>query len=220
VGHQNLPTQSPHRRDSTTEGELCSTSQEILELCEKNITSWNLAIYLKAGGGVMSGFNSSDQIIPDILTKNIPDQLKTVEVFDGLTDEEYKIVADVGEVITLTAGEVLTEYGSQGDHMFALIAGCVEVQFMSYDDDESYRNICQLRAGHVIGEMSLLDGEGRSARVMVQEVSTFVVFSRDRLFRLMETHHRIGYLLMFNLAKTLSKRLRYTNLAIRHGMFG
>jgi CRP-like cAMP-binding protein len=145
--------------------------------------------------------------------------LAQIDIFEDLTTGQLSEVATICHTMTAGKGEILAEYGSPGSHMYALIEGCVEVQFASYDESESYRTICQLRKGHIIGEMSLLDGEGRSARIRLTENSKLIAFSKADLFALNEKDYHIGYIIMYNLAKVLSKRLRYTNLAIRHGMF-
>jgi CRP-like cAMP-binding protein len=145
-------------------------------------------------------------------------KIEHLELFRDLTAEDLQLVLQKCHKKQAQKGDVLLEYGTEGHCVFIMLSGIAEVQFLNYDDD-SYRNICQLRAGQIIGEMSLLDGDNRSARVLLSADSEFLEINREDLFDLMESDFRIGYHIMHNMGRVVSRRLRYTNLAIRHGLF-
>lgn len=146
------------------------------------------------------------------------DVLRDLEIFQGLNKDELIEILEKCSRGEASRGDVLLEYGTDGNCLFILLTGMAEVQFMGYQE-ETYKTLCQLRGGQTVGEMSLLDGDARSARVIVQDDTVFLSITRENLFQVMDSNHKIGYYLMHNLARVVSRRLRYTNLAIRHGMF-
>jgi CRP-like cAMP-binding protein len=151
-------------------------------------------------------------------SEKILEMLCAMEIFNGLSKEQVACFQNIGEELFLEKGEILSEYGTEGLHMYAVLTGGVEVHFLSHNKDEEPQ-LCQLQAGQVVGEMSLLDGGGRSARLKTSNLSHLMAFRKDLLFNLLEEQPRIGFVFMGNIARVLSRRLRYTNLAIRHQMF-
>lgn len=83
-------------------------------------------------------------------------------------------ILDVGDVGHLRAGEILFRAGEQGDTLFALRSGRLEVRL----SDGSVR---ALSPGAVVGELALLTEAPRSATVVARRDSTVVAISRDQL---------------------------------------
>lgn len=145
--------------------------------------------------------------------------LQSSEISAGLSNEQLKKVAGLGHAVYMDSGSVLTEHDTTGYEAFLLVKGGVEVQLRMYDDPTQMQNTCKLTSGAIIGEMSILEDEQRCARTVACEPSVLLTFRGTDLWTLFEENPLIGYYFMKNLAKLLSRRLRYTNIGIRYRFF-
>src|SRR5262249_62375119 len=84
--------------------------------------------------------------------------LQRVPLFSGFSDDDLRRVAELSRIVQAPAGTVVTEMGEPGDSFFVIIDGTVRVRTPVGPGS-------QLRPGDFFGEMSLLDGEPRSATI-------------------------------------------------------
>jgi hypothetical protein len=125
------------------------------------------------------------------------DHLRRVPLFNDCTDEELRRIGDISKIVETPAGTVLTEMGRPGDTFFFIIDGQVSVQTPVGIGDP-------LRPGDFFGEMSLLDGEPRSATVTAVTDLRLLVVDRLSFWRLLsETPDLVRRIL-----KVLSRRVR------------
>ena len=73
-------------------------------------------------------------------------------------------------------GQILFQQGDVGDGMYVLASG--EVRVVIEDQQGGEVTIAMLRAGDVLGELSLLDGESRSASAVAHEPTATLYISR------------------------------------------
>ena len=107
------------------------------------------------------------------------DQLRRVPLFSECTNEELRRIADISRIVEVLAGTVVTERGSSGASFFFIIDGHVAVQTPAGGGDP-------LRPGDFFGEMSLLDGEPRSATVTATTELRLLVVDRLHFWRLLD----------------------------------
>jgi CRP/FNR family transcriptional regulator, cyclic AMP receptor protein len=123
--------------------------------------------------------------------------LQRVPLFADCTDEELRRIADVSDIIETPAGTVLTRIGAPGDSFYFLIDGRVSVQTAGGGGQP-------LNPGDFFGEMSLLDGEPRSATVTAVTDLRLLVVDRTHFWRLLnETPDLVRRIMV-----TLSRRVR------------
>ena len=125
-------------------------------------------------------------------------------LFTGLSPAELDELGPRLQPRSLEPGQELCRAGEPGDSLFVIEAGLAHVLV----DD---RVVAKLRRGDVVGEMSLLTGEPRSATV-VASVPTEVLELRQRDFA--EAIGRSPVLLK-NLNRILSQKLAATTVAGR-----
>lgn len=94
------------------------------------------------------------------------DQLKQVELFEGLDAKELKLLAKTCTERQYPTGAVLMKEGEPGAGLFILVEGKVSVS-----QGQPPQEITTLSAGEVLGEMALLDDLPRSATVTALEPS-------------------------------------------------
>ena len=141
----------------------------------------------------------------------IKELLRSVELFEGLTDDDLKEVAAICTRRQLKEGEALAEQGEVGRELFIVSEGLVEVVVR---ERTVPRVVVNLGAGQLIGEMSLVDHGPRSATVKAIQDPTYVqVIQHDDFQELCERNTKIGYRVMLNLAADLSFKLRHRNLS-------
>jgi CRP-like cAMP-binding protein len=123
--------------------------------------------------------------------------LERVPLFRGLSEDELRRVAAISKVLDARAGTVLTQTGKAGDSFFVVIDGRAAVQTQIGVGDP-------LEPGDFFGEMSLLDGEPRSATITATTDIRLLVVERFHFWRLLdETPELIRRILM-----VLSRRVR------------
>jgi CRP/FNR family cyclic AMP-dependent transcriptional regulator len=118
---------------------------------------------------------------------------------------------DAWELIRLARQEnspgkqAIFQVGQPGDSLHIILEGRVKVSLLSEDGKEAILSI--LGAGEVFGEMTLFDGEPRSATVTTMEPCRFLVLRRQVFLPFLEKRVYV----MLELIAEMSRRLRATN---------
>ncbi len=141
--------------------------------------------------------------------------LKSVELFNGLGENELGSVERICHELHLGAGEVVARQGEIGDELYIIAAGFVEV-VLETDPPTLEKVVVQLGPGQIIGEMGLLDHGPRSATIRtVSDPTILQTIRRQDLESLCDQDQHIGYLIMRNLALDIAFKLRHRNAIIR-----
>jgi CRP/FNR family transcriptional regulator, cyclic AMP receptor protein len=123
--------------------------------------------------------------------------LKRVSLFSDCTDAELHRIAEISTTVERPAGTILTKVGTPGDSFFLIIDGRVSV-------DTPLGAADPLRPGDFFGEMSLLDGEPRSATITAKTDVRLLAVDRSQFWRLLhETPDLVRRILV-----VLSRRVR------------
>jgi CRP/FNR family transcriptional regulator, cyclic AMP receptor protein len=134
--------------------------------------------------------------------------LAAVPLFSELTEEQLDMVASHLRRRTYNERDVIVKRDSAGDALFILTGGKVKV---SYIEDEGETIIAVLQNGDFFGELSILDGEGRSADVTALEPSEVLILSAEDFRMCLHEVPAIGITLL----KALAGRLRRSTSWIR-----
>ncbi len=129
-------------------------------------------------------------------------------LFRGLSAAGRKRLARAGSVVPLTRGALLFSRGDEGDAMFVIAEGEIEVRTASEGGKEV--RITALGQGSVIGEMAVLDGGERSADAVATRRSKLIRLSRDAVLDALEQEPRA----LLTLVAEIVRRLRATNEAL------
>jgi len=139
--------------------------------------------------------------------------LKGVDIFEGLTEQELRRVAAICREAKYAKGQIVTSQGEEGDEMFIVRDGLVEVTVG--EAGEGPRTVVNLGTGQVVGEMALVDRGPRSATVRCVTDATQNVIERDAFEKLCQSSAQIGMVVYRNLAADLSFKLRHRHLSRR-----
>ncbi len=105
-----------------------------------------------------------------------PDSLKQVLLSLGFTDDQNASLSNLAqemEILNFNPGDVLMREGDPGDSLYLVLYGTVDVNAQN-------RFLARLGSGEMIGELSLLTGEPRSATVSAIEPVRVARLSRGR----------------------------------------
>ena len=125
-------------------------------------------------------------------------------LFAGLSRKELESVAQLGVTLEIAADQVLTKEGAIGQEAFLIVSGNAHCTV------GDQLGVADLGPGELFGEMSLLDGERRSATVTADTDMTVTVFNRAEFVRLVETSPDIA----MKLLAAMAARLRAVDLEL------
>lgn len=143
----------------------------------------------------------------DELKKIIHDIKDKLQVFQLLTDKELDTVIPYFERVKYPAGTTLFKEGDPGDYFGIVLSGRLEVKKETEFKDKSIV-LALLGKGSFTGELSMLDGQVRSAAVVALEDSELFILKRDTLDKFMEEYPHIGIKILKGIVRTMSIRLR------------
>lgn len=139
-------------------------------------------------------------------TKVQPAELRKIGLFGALSDEVLAHLAATLSVTTPDAGTTVFREGETARDMFVLINGEMEVLKKSERDIDA--RVAMLGPGDWFGEMSILDVQPRSATVRALAPSRMVRITAADLDALYRFDVKAYAIIVLNLARELSRRLR------------
>ncbi len=97
--------------------------------------------------------------------------LQRVQLFEACSSRQLRAIARIAEVQEVPAGHVLAQAGDPGDRFFVIVDGAAQIEV-------SPQQQSRISPGEFFGEMSLLDGEPRSATVTADTAMRLLVIQR------------------------------------------
>jgi len=113
-------------------------------------------------------------------------------------------MARLGEIESYNPGEAIVVEGSLGDALFLILSGQVAVH-------RGPQTFATLQSGEFFGEMSLVEPAPRSASVTAMSASFLFRLPHDQLRDLISDDPNAASILLVQVVKTLSERLRRAN---------
>ena len=135
--------------------------------------------------------------------------LQRVPLFTGFNEDELRRVAELSRIVETPAGTVVTQIGEPGDSFFIIIDGTVGVRTPVGAGSE-------LHPGDFFGEMSLLDGEPRSATIVATTDLRLLIVDRLHFWRMLDETPELVRGILTILSRRV-RRLEQTVHAILHG---
>jgi CRP-like cAMP-binding protein len=135
-----------------------------------------------------------------------PAELRNIGLFGALSDDVLDYLSKLLTVESPPAGATLFREGEDANAMFVVISGEVEVLKKSKRSVEA--RVAVLGPGDWFGEMSIVDIQPRSATVRALAPSRLLRVSSADLDALYRHDLRSYAIIILNLARELSRRLR------------
>ena len=138
-----------------------------------------------------------------------PHRLPKIALFEGLTPDQLAFIAEHARERSYKANAILFSQEDPGDTFYVIQHGTVRVSTSLPDGQQVF--LALLATGDTVGEMSLIDSNGRSADVVTQEPTTMICIDRIAFDRLMKD----GSTFPRNMMRVLARRLRLANVRIQ-----
>jgi small-conductance mechanosensitive channel/CRP-like cAMP-binding protein len=118
--------------------------------------------------------------------REIMGELRQVDFLRELRDEELRLLLPGVTVLKFGAGEIIVREGDQGDALYIIRTGTVEVVATAPDGKQIH--IRDLRQPAFFGEMALMTGEVRNATIRARSDAELLELSRDGFTELFKSH--------------------------------
>jgi CRP-like cAMP-binding protein len=149
--------------------------------------------------------NQSALAVPDEGQPPEIGALTEMPVFGGVSTDALVFLIERADDVRVPGEEFFFREGETGGVMYVLRAGRVELQRFR---DGAVEILGQLGPGDCFGEMALLDLYPRSASVKALEDCSALAISHGLLYELYGQSPEPFTMIMMNLARELSRRLR------------
>lgn len=117
--------------------------------------------------------------------------------------------AEYVDAFEAKAGVEIFPQGQLGHYLCLLVEGRVEIAKRGSSAER--KTLATIGPGKTFGEMSLIDGEPRSASAIALDDSRVLVLTEENFSRLIEHDPRLGCIVLAKLGKLMSQRLRRTS---------
>lgn len=149
----------------------------------------------------------------DRATVNVLEFLRKTPILGSLSDEELKKVGALCRERGFTRGNVIFYEEDLGTSFYMIVSGRVKIMVLAPDGREHILGVLQEQ--DFFGEMSLLDGEPRSATAVALDDVKVLCISREDFQKTLHESPEIALQILV----TLSRRLRKTDLHVENLAF-
>jgi len=123
--------------------------------------------------------------------------LRNVPLFAGMLPRELSHLAGIAEEVVYSDGEQIILQGEHGSSMFLIVEGGVRIHTETVD-------LAVLGEKDYFGEMSILDGEPRSASATANTDCMLLRIDQENFHRILANHFDVA----LTIIHTLTQRLR------------
>lgn len=136
----------------------------------------------------------------------VPVGFYDLPIFKSLTRDEVDEIGRLAMPLNFRDGEVLFREGHPSNHLDIIWEGAVEI---AREDHEGVKQVITvIHAKGVVGEMSLMSGQGRSCTGVAVGATRSYRIRREDFVNLLERGSLAAYKVTYNLAQVMSGRLR------------
>ncbi|MBS1717421.1 MAG: cyclic nucleotide-binding domain-containing protein [Armatimonadetes bacterium] len=140
------------------------------------------------------------------------DSLKKTYLCAGLTDEEVQQIAELAQVNTHLAGEMIIRQGEKSGDLVLILDGKANVI------TQGGEKIAEAGPGNMLGEVALIDDMPRSADVVCIGQTKIARFPALAFRSLLNSNRSMGFVVLANIGRVLTTRLRVATDRIDHLM--
>jgi CRP/FNR family cyclic AMP-dependent transcriptional regulator len=155
-----------------------------------------------------TGAKESFHPIEEFIVTDIQ-KLKLVPLFSTMDDQEIGGIRAIMDDNTFAPGQVIIREGEPGDHFHVITDG--QVQFLTQDAAGGELVLDEAGPGGFFGELSMLTGEPRSARVRAMDEVKTLSLDRQEFSDFLMTHPHAA----IDVMTVLGKRLHRSDMLLR-----
>jgi len=141
--------------------------------------------------------------------KRYADNLRTVNLFSDLKENELETISRILYVHSYQRGQLIFQEGENGDALFVVLKGKVKVCL--YDEEGREYVLDIIGKDGFFGELALIDDLPRSANAIAMEAADLLVVRRSDFVKLLMENPSISV----NILRVLAGRLRAADERIK-----
>ena len=126
-----------------------------------------------------------------------------------LNEKECEILAKAVKIRKVAKGDILFDAGSKDETLYILVSGKLEVLKMLTADKSL--SIDTLKEGSMTGELSFLDGNPHSMRLIAKKDSEVLMLQRKQFEEMIEKHPHLTFNVMRSILRYSHKLQRKMN---------
>ncbi|NCB03135.1 MAG: Crp/Fnr family transcriptional regulator [Spirochaetia bacterium] len=132
-------------------------------------------------------------------------------LFGGLTNPELDIIRPFIQEFEYKEGTHILKQGEFNSRVYFIVKGIVSIEKYPEHHEKESRKIVTLVEGDSFGEMELIDIQPCAASAIALTDTSIVSLDNRDFYQLSKTHLKIYTMMMLNLARDISRRLRRTD---------
>ena len=141
-------------------------------------------------------------------------------LFGGLSEDDLEFIKPLMKEQQYGKKEVIVEEGGQGDRVYFICEGSVEVlKKVKLSRGTVVQRIATLEVGDTFGEMELLDVQPSIATVRTLEPTYVLTLSNMDLYRISKIKLKAYTMIILNLARVISRRLRRMDALVAESLY-
>src|SRR5438552_743293 len=137
------------------------------------------------------------------------DELRSVPLFQNLSEEQLEWLRDHAMDVVLKVGEVLFSEGDSAHGFYISLSGETQITKHAAEGEEVV--LAVRGSGNFVGEISLLTGEPHNASIVALADSHFVRFDAEAFSEMLRMYPSVTNAIL----QAVAERLRNTEVQIR-----
>ena len=133
-------------------------------------------------------------------------KLSSIPIFRDLDKNELEVVFNHVFEQNVKKDNVLFVEGMPGESLYIIMSGGVEITKETKNNEKIL--LALMGPGDMVGEMSLIDAEPRSATAVTTEDSVLLVITKRSFNEILRSDSQIAAKILMGLLKVISRRLR------------
>ena len=142
--------------------------------------------------------------------------LQKSRLFENILPDELEMLSELSQMKDFKADEVIFNEGDVGNSLFVIVSG--EIDVLRKGADGKLKAIAMMKEPEFFGEMSLIDKELRSATIRSKTDTKLLILTNENLHSFAKVFRNGFAMIVINIARVLSLRLRETNAKLSQRM--
>lgn len=152
--------------------------------------------------------NGKDQSMDALVNLTLMDRvlwLRRVPLLADLTPSDLQRVAAISSELVFADGDLLGEQGEAGEEMFVILSG--EVRVLVNSSSQARKEIARRVSGDVVGEMSIISGDARTASLVASGEVRVLCLDRQSFESLLRERPEVSMAVMRELCHRLQQMM-------------
>ena len=139
---------------------------------------------------------------------DIKEALKSIQILDGLEEDQIEMLLPHTDVVERKNGEILFSVGDEATCVFFLLEGKLSIQVKLSSRPETVGIVVLQNFGQMVGWSGLIGSSYYTAAGLCQADSKLLCIKGTELMKVLEQNPCTGFAVMREISKVISSRIR------------